>query len=183
MCVENACHALLTAGLGNLDKVAGFGKLSAKKNLRKSRKSSYTYIHMKMQTYCNYTILIWMHPGRQNVHWPSVRFLPLSCSMLLRSDVEPLWRCSELIWTKINLRQHLFGPKSQNTIINSECKRLFSRDEGGTPIKDFIDCLWSPSEQSAKNVVGLLVPGSKIRRFTTVHQCPDDGAGCLRGQR
>ena len=58
-----------------------------RKNLRKSKKSSHTYINMKIQTYCNYTILIWMHPGRQNVHWTSVRFLSLSCSMLLRFDV------------------------------------------------------------------------------------------------
>ena len=37
------------------------------------------------------------------------------------------------LYSVLNFRQitHLFLPYSQNTIINSECKRLFCRVEGG----------------------------------------------------
>ena len=51
-----------------------------------------------------------------------------------------------------------------------------------TPIEDLIDCLYSPREQNPRKVVGLLGPGSKIRRYTPVYQCPNYGAGYLRGQ-
>ena len=42
---------------------------------------------------------------------------------------------------KIKIEQHLFGPKSKNTFINSERKRLLFRVEGGTPIGDSINYL------------------------------------------
>ena len=128
--VDNACHALLTDRFGNSDTAAGFEKLSAEKTTQQI-KEVLVYMYIERHKYWNYIIVIWTHPGRQNVDWPSVRFLPLSCSMLPPFDVVTLWRCSELISTKVVLRQHLFGPKSQNAIINSERKRLFWRVEGG----------------------------------------------------
>ena len=41
----------------------------------------------------------------------------------------------------IKIEQHVFGPKSKNTIINSERKRLFCSVEGGDVHWDSIDCL------------------------------------------
>ena len=95
-----------------------------RKHHRKSKKSS--YIYMKMQKYCDYSILILNRPGRHNVDWPRARFLPLSSSMLLSCDVPPLWRFRNYINEgKTKIEQHLFGPKYQNTIINSESMPLF----------------------------------------------------------
>ena len=66
------------------------------------KKSS--YICKKILKYCNYTILIWTPPSRQNVDWTYVRFVTLSCSVLLRCDVAALWRCSEFISTMVKSR-------------------------------------------------------------------------------
>ena len=72
---------------------------------------------------------------------------------------------------------HLFWQYSQNTIIYSECKHLFSRVEGG-------DAHWRLYRLPVvtEGAEPLLGPGSKIRRYTPVYQCPNDGAGYLRGQ-
>ena len=56
--VDNTWNALLTDKLGNSDTVAWFGKISAKrKHHNKSEKSS--YIYMKMQNLCNFTLFYW----------------------------------------------------------------------------------------------------------------------------
>ena len=52
--------------------------------------------------------------------------------MLLSCDVVPLWRFSNYINEgKTKIEQHLFGPKYQNTIINSESMPLLYKVEGG----------------------------------------------------
>ena len=71
---------------------------------------------------------------------------------------------------------------SQNTIINSECKHLFCRVEGGDAHWRLYRLPVVTREQTPRKVVGLLRAGSKIRRYTPVYHCPNDGAGCLRGQ-
>ena len=85
---------------------------------------------------------------------------------------------------RANFRQmtHLFFPYSQNTIINSECKRLFCRAECGDAHWRLYRLPVVTGEQSPRKVVGLFGPGSKIRRYTPVYQCSNDGARCLRGQ-
>ena len=85
---------------------------------------------------------------------------------------------------RANFRQitHIVWPYSQNKIINSECKRLFCRVDGG-------DAHWRLYRLSV--VIGRAEPqdGGGIARawiddpkVYSVYQCPNDGAGCLRGQ-
>ena len=85
-----------------------------------------------MQKILQLNYLNWTPPGRQNVDWPSVRFLSLSCSMLLSCDVAPLWRFRNYNNEgKTKIEQHHFRRKYQNTLINSESKPLFRKVEGG----------------------------------------------------
>ena len=100
--VDNTCRALLPDFLGNSDTVTGFGNLSAKKTPQKMYEV-FIHIHENAK-YCDYSILILIPPGRHNVDWPSARFLPISCSTLLRFHVAALWRCSEFLSTKVKFR-------------------------------------------------------------------------------
>ena len=59
-------------------------------------------------------------------------------SFLLDVSTFPRWNIVTLLRIyikegKIKIQQHLFGPKSQNTIIDSERKCLFCRVEGEEP--------------------------------------------------
>ena len=45
------------------------------------------------------------------------------------------------------------------------------------PIGDSIHCLLSPGEQSPRKMMELLGHGSKMRRYTPVHLCPNDDGG------
>ena len=49
-----------------------------------------------------------------------------------------------------------------------------------TLIGDLIHCLLSPGEQRPRKVVELLGHGSMVRRYTPVHQCPNDGVGYIQ---
>ena len=130
----------------------------------------------------NYSI--WTPPGRQNVDWPSVRFVPLSCSMLLSCDVASLWHFRNYINEgETEREQHLFGPKYQNAIINSESKPLFCKVGGGDNHWALYGLPVVTGELSPWKVVGLLGPWSTIRRYTPVRQCHNDAAECLRRQR
>ena len=84
---------------------------------------------------------------------------------------------------KTKTEQYFLGPKSMNTIINSERKCLSCRVEGGDANWRFhrLPVVTGGAEPQD---LGEIAPAcKKIRRYTPVHQCPSDGAGCLRGQR
>ena len=118
--VDNTCNALLTVLLGNFDKWQSLVNLPQRKHHKKYVFYTYTHENAKISPlhYFNFG-----PPGRKNVDWPSVRFLPVSCSMLLRCDFSALWRIRIYISEgKVKIELHLFGPKCKNTIINSECK-------------------------------------------------------------
>ena len=131
--VDNTCHDLLTVALANYDTVEGFGKICSNKTPQKIKEDFiYIYIHenLKILTLHNFNL--------DASYRTDCRLTERDIFTSFLIHVAALRRCSvvKLLIIYINegtikIEEHLYGPKSKNTIISSERKRPFCRAEGG----------------------------------------------------
>ena len=83
---------------------------------------------------------------------------------------------------KIRIEQQLFRPKCKNIITDSESKPLFCRVEGGNDHRGLYRLPVVTEGAESQEGGGIARAWIEDPMVYPVHQCPNDGAGCLRGQ-